>query len=501
MARAVPPDHNAAMTRRTWLPDPSHYPEQMTPLSATVWFEAVGLGLHAAARELRAPFGGFEARTEGGWAYEAELDPDWRPDADVMRSAALAVATRWDEELRERVWQITRELWQLRPELPPPDEAVTMLDRTWELVREQWTLHFLVVLPAQAAAEIFNERYVELHGSGDPLAAYRLLEAPRPEHELVLLARQAKEHRLDHLIRDLPVEHALARLRGLALGRAWLRRLDGYLDPLGGMGGRARWHELSLPREAELPEMTLAAIRLYLDHEPPEPRAREPVPADLEEIHAACAAAFALKETHTYDIDYPGLLATREVLIGFGRRLAAEGLLDEAADVWFLTREELRTALAEPGDPRAAVSTHRAEAARGLVQGPAPYLGDAPAAGRQRDATLEKFYGAGGRALAGAGASPGIAEGPARIVARPEDFARVEPGDVLVAATTTPAWTPLFGSVAALVTETGGVLSHAAVVAREYRIPAVVGATGATTAIPEGARVRVDGGTGEVTLI
>ena len=86
-------------------------------------------------------------------------------------------------------------------------------------------------------------------------------------------------------------------------------------------------------------------------------------------------------------------------------------------------------------------------------------------------------------------------------MARPEDFARVQPGDVLVAATTTPAWTPLFGSIAALVTDTGGILSHAAVVAREYGIPAVVGATGATAAIPEGARVRVDGTTGEVVLL
>jgi phosphohistidine swiveling domain-containing protein len=64
-----------------------------------------------------------------------------------------------------------------------------------------------------------------------------------------------------------------------------------------------------------------------------------------------------------------------------------------------------------------------------------------------------------------------------------------------------PAWTPLFPSLAALVTDTGGILSHAAVVAREYRIPAVVGATGATATIPDGARVRVDGTTGEIAVL
>src|SRR5207248_962955 len=70
VALAVPADHVASRPRvmpSTWLPDPSHYPEPMTPLSATTWFEAVGRGLHEAMRELRGPFGGFEARTDLGW--------------------------------------------------------------------------------------------------------------------------------------------------------------------------------------------------------------------------------------------------------------------------------------------------------------------------------------------------------------------------------------------------------------------------------------------------
>src|SRR5204863_8916044 len=258
---------------------------------------------------------------------------------------------------------------------------------------------------AQAAAEIFSERFVELFGAEDPLAPYRLLEPERAEDGLVLLARHAKENGVDHLIRELPIEHALARLGGLAPGREWLRRLGDYLDPRGGMAGRARWHELSLPREVELPEMTLAAVRLHLDREPAERPAPEPVPVALADLHAACAAAFALKETHAYDIDYPGLLATRDVLLGFGRRLVGEGLLDVAEDVWLLAREELRKALTDEGDLRALVALRSDELARGLVEGPEEYLGEPPD-GRDRPATLEKFYGSGGRALSGAGASP-----------------------------------------------------------------------------------------------
>ncbi|MEV1046168.1 PEP/pyruvate-binding domain-containing protein [Streptomyces sp. NPDC049916] len=97
--------------------------------------------------------------------------------------------------------------------------------------------------------------------------------------------------------------------------------------------------------------------------------------------------------------------------------------------------------------------------------------------------------------------SSGSATGPARVVHGPGDFARVRPGDVLVCRTTDPAWTPLFGVVAAVVTETGGLLSHAAIVAREQGLPAVMGIPDATRVLHDGAMVEVNGGTGRVTLL
>ena len=155
-----------------------------------------------------------------------------------------------------------------------------------------------------------------------------------------------------------------------------------------------------------------------------------------------------------------------------------------------LTFDELRDALRTgTSDLHSLVAERRAELAAARPAGPKPYLGEPPAEAERHEA-LERFYGSGGTALEGVPAAPGWAEGPARVVAGPADFARIQPGDVLVTTTTTPAWTPLFPSLGALVTETGGILCHAAVVAREYRIPAVVGARGATTEIPDGARVR-----------
>ncbi|MEV6894481.1 MULTISPECIES: PEP/pyruvate-binding domain-containing protein [Kribbella] len=103
-------------------------------------------------------------------------------------------------------------------------------------------------------------------------------------------------------------------------------------------------------------------------------------------------------------------------------------------------------------------------------------------------------------ALSGTPASRGVASGPARVVRGPGDFASVRPGDVLVCPQTDPAWTPLLSIAAGVVTETGGVLSHAAIVARERGIPAVVAVPHATERIPTGAGITIDGSTGAVQL-
>lgn len=103
-------------------------------------------------------------------------------------------------------------------------------------------------------------------------------------------------------------------------------------------------------------------------------------------------------------------------------------------------------------------------------------------------------------ALTGTPGSRGSATGAARIVRGPGDFARVRPGDVLVCPYTDPAWTPLLRIAAGVVTETGGVLSHAAIVAREYGIPAVLGVRGAMDGLRDGALITVDGNAGTVTI-
>jgi pyruvate,water dikinase len=100
----------------------------------------------------------------------------------------------------------------------------------------------------------------------------------------------------------------------------------------------------------------------------------------------------------------------------------------------------------------------------------------------------------------GIGTSVGQVTAPACVLFGPEDFPRMRPGDVLVAVTTTPAWTPLFAMASAVVTDIGGPLSHSSIVAREYGIPAVMAAGNATRRIHTGQVITVDGSAGTVTL-
>ncbi|MFC9893273.1 PEP-utilizing enzyme [Nocardia sp. NPDC127579] len=103
--------------------------------------------------------------------------------------------------------------------------------------------------------------------------------------------------------------------------------------------------------------------------------------------------------------------------------------------------------------------------------------------------------------VTGAPASRGVATGPARLVRGVDDFDTVRPGDVIVCRTTDPAWTALFGIAAAVVTETGSILAHAAIVAREYGIPAVVAAKGAMSAVAKHQVISVDGTHGQVHAV
>lgn len=197
-----------------------------------------------------------------------------------------------------------------------------------------------------------------------------------------------------------------------------------------------------------------------------------------------------------------GLASVRRVLAEVGTELVAAGRLAAAEDVEFLKLAEIRRALRGEGMSQLAVfrrEEYQLEMRRRQVPRVLLSDGTEPEALSMQPPGGPAGAGTDGR-LTGVPASSGTVTGAARVVLDPAG-ARLEPGEVLVAPSTDPGWTPLFLTAGGLVMEMGGANSHGAVVAREYGIPAVVGVPAATQRIQNGQRVEVNGADGSVTLL
>ena len=190
----------------------------------------------------------------------------------------------------------------------------------------------------------------------------------------------------------------------------------------------------------------------------------------------------------------------RPPVVELGRRLAERGIIDDAEDIWFLRLPELRQAVEgnlDGGAAKANIASRKEEFAR-MEQHELPVMFDWPVELIPKVASEAVST----ASYQGLGISPGKASGKARVIesAAAAMSAAIEPGEILIAPVTDAAWTPLFIPAAGVVVETGGILSHAATVAREFGIPAVAQIRGVTSLIPNGATVTIDGSTGTVTV-
>ncbi len=210
----------------------------------------------------------------------------------------------------------------------------------------------------------------------------------------------------------------------------------------------------------------------------------------------------------------------RRAVLAAGRRLAAEGKVHDAEHFVDAGFDEMCALLSGAGEPSADELASRydertsrtAKDAPPTLGPPAPPPPDPsglpPAVGRVMRAigvAIDALFGSSEEEheedlIRGLAASGGVYEGPARLISGPEEFDRIQKGDVLVTQSTTEAFNILLPLLGAIVTDSGGLLSHSAIVAREYGIPGVVGTREGTDLIPDGTIVRVDGGAGEVTV-
>jgi pyruvate,water dikinase len=305
---------------------------------------------------------------------------------------------------------------------------------------------------------------------------------------------------------------------------------------------RARRYEVADPTLSETPELTLATLRdqLRLGYDGSGQAAslaarRSAVLAEARAVLAsrdeadrarferalerAEAAHPVHEENEFFTISAPLALA-RYALLEVGRRLASRGFVADPEDVFFLEQDEALAAFADGGDQRELVGRRKGERARILAHpGPATYgqqpgqppLSVLPAESRTAMGAMlwtvdlmfaatrsAQRYALDAATVTGIAASPGRYTGKVRVVAGEHEFEKIQAGDVLVCPVTSPVWSVLFSRIGALVTDSGGILSHPAIIAREYGVPAVVATGNATAVLRDGQQVTVDGDAGSV---
>lgn len=289
------------------------------------------------------------------------------------------------------------------------------------------------------------------------------------------------------------------------------------------------------PCVIELPELIVGAIRARLESGGAASAedgllqrtalVREAVPdqhrADFDELLTEAKATYRLRDERGTYADLWAIGIMRRAILAAGRRLAAQDVIHEASHLVEAGYDELRRLVATgegvSADELARRARYRLEAR--YADAP-PVLGGDPGEPLPPEwlppaaARLERGLGAAvyelfvapaprteGKKVRGLGVSPGTYEGTARVIRGTSEFGRIEPGDVLVTNSTTTAFNIVLPLLGAIVTDRGGLLSHAAIVAREYGIPGVVGCTDATTVVSDGDLVRVDGAAGEAEVV
>ena len=522
----------------TWDQGAGHFPEAMPRLEADFWLQALG-GISRANAYFGAPQHAL-IRFFNNYLYMSnklvveQTEEERAKEAAKARIATVieAIDTRWHKDFLPTI-QSHIDFWDTFDlKAASTFELLDHLDESWIRIGELWEIHFKIVPPAYDAMTRFTEYYKELFpDEEDAFAAHRLLQGlPNKTLDVGhsqwdLSQRAVAEPIVYRILTEQTPKDALTAFKTTAAGQDFLTELQRYLQEYGQRGNH--W-SLSLTSWQEDPTPVLRNVQDYLKNPANNPRsnhaalaatreqaiaatrkrlqgypalARETFDAQLKQAQIG----LIISEDHGFWIDFSATHKVRCVLLECGRRLSYADVITTTADIFLLHYDEVRTALAQlpAGNHRTLIKERRADLAHYRDLTPPKQLGvEPPPPEENKPKEDEKEQPpATEDTLRGQAGSPGTVRGPARIIDSLAQTDHLQPGDILVASTPSPSWTPLFGKVAGIVTEVGGILSHPAVVAREYQIPAVIGLDKAREFISEGQIIEVDGNVGLVRFV
>lgn len=545
----VLPTPPAALDGSGWQKDQVHYPEPYTPFGASLMLgpdPVIDDGFAAMTEEFGLLVADMDSRMVGGEVYvrpvpvvgprnggrpppaavlgiAARLAPPLAARMRAARNAArdglpAELVSRWESEWRDAWTTRTDTIAKIDVRDLTDERLLGHVDDCVQLAAEGQALHFRLFVPYAVALHRWAIA-AEEHLGWDVAKAMSVLPSPASVAGVDQLRTIAAG--LSDAARDALAHTAdpVAELRQLGEVES-SNRLEAWMAT---HGWRTANYDPGSPALAERPTL-IAQLLVDLSRadQPVAPEAFDPdhLPSPAREACLRASAIAPMREDNLLLTDNLPLGFIRRWLVEASRRLVDRGKLDRRDDAAYLTYGEVRTLLSGevPDDLAVRIARRRGEqawtrarpgpVAVGKVH-PPPDLRRLPRAGRIFNEAImwmigleypsgDEQTGHGDVLVHGIGAAPGVYRGPVRVVRGEADFGRLRPGEVLVCPITTPAWTVLFATAGALVADTGGVVSHTAIVAREHGLPAVVATRTATRDLRDGDVVEVDGLTGSV---
>lgn len=516
--------------------DGVHFSHPLSPLFASYMIPAMTEGTRGAMEFLKAPMRQFICRIHDGYFYQAVVLANGDPNAIEAehRKVIEPMLGHQREQLAGELDTVLlprhEEIVQLTEAIQDAGSAKKALLRLQEIYQIFWEAHFRIVLPRAAAGFAFQNTFQTAFPDADPNEAYTLLvgemnKTLESDRALWALAEQAKQDREVMAALASPnMEQALQVNPHTAwfneavseflqqygwrtvyahefLNKTWvedrnycLTVLKGYIDQ--GFDFDEHWNTMVRRRNERMQELAASIT---------DPKLHEAFWATWK----LALEAWPIDEDHHFYIDAMLPARSRLLVLAASDVLVAAGILADREDIHFLYLDEVLDALDghPPDHARDLVAERREEHRAQQQRVPAPRLGGQADEEGEANPLSVLVFGANSPALVGATrevrgfpASAGQYVGPVRVVRGPEEFFKVRRGDVLVCRSSAPSWTGLFAVAGAVITETGGILSHAATVAREYGIPCIVGTREATHVFQDGQSVLVDGTEGVATV-
>jgi pyruvate,water dikinase len=369
----------------------------------------------------------------------------------------------------------------------------------------------------------------------------------QPDDELKALATLAVELGVDTRLQDGTAAEVVAALSSDPAGEKWVAAWEAAKQPWFNFSAGSGFYHSDKVWMEHL-DIPMGFIRSYVEKVRRQESLERPIHAvsaerdrivteyseliESDEDRAAfegklglARTVFPYVENHNFYVEHWGHSVIWRKMRELGAILAKEGFFGDSDDIFLLRRTEVPEALFDLYHGWAVGSPSRGqvywppeiERRRAIMNAlrrwsAPPALGVPPAVitepftvmlwGITSDSVQQWLGGApDDGSLSGFAASPGIAEGPARVIFSADGISELQDGEILVAPLTAPSWAPVFGKIAATVTDVGGIMSHAAIVCREYGLPAVTGTAFGTKTVKTGQRLRVDGNTGKVTIL